>query len=74
MTRFFRSGIYEYDKRKPRNLKTCKLCGCQIAAKGGKMYCAPCGSKRLTENIAANSRRYAKRKRDGTLPQSVPRV
>lgn len=60
--RFFRSGYYEYDKVKVLPVKACEACGCEIPARGGKRFCAPCKDARLEAQIASNRHKYRGRR------------
>lgn len=60
--RLFRSGIYEYDKRKPKKIKACQGCGTDITGQGGKLFCLPCYATRYEENVARNRLKYKARR------------
>ena len=38
MTQFFRSGYYEYDKRKARKVKNCESAGRKLVLAGGSDF------------------------------------
>ncbi len=63
MMQFFRSGIYEYDKRKLHKLTPCERCGAKIAGTKRKRFCLPCKADRYDETVAANRIKYKQQKR-----------